>query len=686
MATASRPDFILPPLRDSLLASWKGRPVRALRLSEVEELKRAGCTAEAWEAIWVARDFELVVGTLRLVGCRFEGHVELGCFTAPGAGLYHSTVRDSSIGDDTRVFRCDWVDRCFVGAGARLESIGRIGLRGERSRFGNGLELFREDLFSRRVRVFAESKFDDVARLGGPEMSAYVRANPNGEVAGLVVAVAGDPGMSLDPMESGVMRRFVASERSDATAESEAMLPLILPPAYTRLLDSDRAFVAPGVSVRATGIVENCFLGPNVEIDGVVSLRDCTIFGTKDEPTRVLDGVVARDALIGPGCTVECQATLERSILFEHVHVGAQAIVKGSAVGANARLAGGEINDSLVGPFTMSIHHGALIAAWWPEGKGNVAYGANVGSNHTGRAPDQEIWPGEGNFFGLGCDVKFPCNLREAPYTIIASGAVLLPQKIAFPFSLLTTPTRAFSGVSPGLNELRPGWGLLHNAYGIERHEIGFRAKNRARRTGASAGVFRPEIVNAFLAARRRLEVAPEDVREVYDESAIPGLGKNVMTEEARLEGLEAYKYGRLAGASRVLLDALRNGGEPSHVAWAIRTILEEIVPDAVPRDDIPLDQEPPLPNSAECKRALEAAIAARRTWLERAREAKRRDDARGRAVFDDYDVRHVSADDDPMIRAMERELADAKQNLFVMMSKLGVKTVAQAPVRPTAR
>lgn len=37
-----------------------------------------------------------------------------------------------------------------------------------------------------------------------------------------------------------------------------------------------------------------------------------------------------------------------------------------------------------------------------PPHTGNVAYGAKVGSNHTGRAADQEAVLGEGVFFGLG--------------------------------------------------------------------------------------------------------------------------------------------------------------------------------------------------------------------------------------------------------------------------------------------
>src|SRR5438093_13263730 len=103
-------------------------------------------------------------------------------------------------------------------------------------------------------------------------------------------------------------------------------------------------------------------------------------------------------------------------------------MVTASISGPNSGVAEGEVTASLVGPFVGFHHQALLIAALWPEGKGNVAYGANVGSNHTTKAPDQEFWPGEGRFRGLGVHIKFPSALSQPPYSLIASGATTLPQ------------------------------------------------------------------------------------------------------------------------------------------------------------------------------------------------------------------------------------------------------------------
>lgn len=46
---------------------------------------------------------------------------------------------------------------------------------------------------------------------------------------------------------------------------------------------------------------------------------------------------------------------------------------------------------------------------------------------------DQEIWPGEGLFFGLSTVIKFPANYSESPFSVIGSGVTCLPQRVSPP-------------------------------------------------------------------------------------------------------------------------------------------------------------------------------------------------------------------------------------------------------------
>lgn len=580
--------------------------LRSLTEGEITRLASQGNSAEDWGRVRVTKDFR----TKSIFGSRFEGDVTLGRLvedeqSASGlpSGIYHSTLSDCVIGTGARVARCDRLSRYVISPGASIDGARRIGIRGDSTDFGNSLELFREELFSRRLRVVAELGFDWAAWIVGPESA-------EGE----------------------------ALERAHAYNRAADL--------FAAAIRSPRGFVGRGARITTAGIIENCWIGGGVEIDGAGYLRDSTIWSAPGEPTLIRDGANMHNGLVGPGCTIENACSIERSILFEHVFVGTHAVVKNSAVGPNTRLAEGETNDCLLGPYSTSIHQGLILAAWWPEGKGNIAYGSNVGSNHTGRAPDQEIFPGEGVFFGLGCNIKLPSNFREAPYTILATGIDALPQKVSFPFSVILAPDRPHEGVSPALNEIRPGWALIHNAYGLERQERQLFARNKARRTRVQPAIFRPDLLALVESALERLNSAPPSKAGLFLERNMPGLGKNFMIEEARVEAIRAYEIGLRLGAAHCLIRELarcarQEEGNSSPAIpdagltrWAGRLLKTE--------------------DPAEM---IQSALAAETEWARLIRDSKQKDAKRGRAILDDYEQRHFIGDFDPVIVAVEQDL-----------------------------
>src|SRR5947207_6024828 len=144
-------------------------------------------------------------------------------------------------------------------------------------------------------------------------------------------------------------------------------------------------------------------------------------------------------------------AVVDRSVLTEHSHAERHGKVTASIIGPNSGVGGGEVTASLVGPFVGFHHQALLIAATWPDGKGNVAAGACVGSNHTSRAPDQEFRPGEGAFFGLGVNIKYPSDFSRSPYLVVACAVTTSPQVVAFPFALIRPVSG--QGKPPGHNQ-----------------------------------------------------------------------------------------------------------------------------------------------------------------------------------------------------------------------------------------
>jgi hypothetical protein len=435
---------------------------------------------------------------------------------------------------------------------------------------------------------------------------------------------------------------------------------------YAGRFRSSTAYVGPGVQLRATPVVESCWIGEGVRIDGAGTLRNSTFLGDAEAPTFIGDGAQVHDSLVGPGTRVGDQSLVRGCYLVEAVDVGDQAIVKRSLIGPNARLGECEINDSFLGPFVTALHHSLVIAAWWPEGRGNVGYGANVGSNHTGRAPDQEIWPGEGVFFGLGCNIKLPSNFRAAPYSLIATGADTLPQRVEFPFSLISKPSTLPDEANRTLTEIQPGWSLVNNAYGLERQERNQIGRNQARRTKLMTSVFRSELAPLLEAARARLADGARDHTDFYTAQEIPGLGKSFLSEAARRKGIEAYAFGLSLIASRNLLRAI-DALEANLGSAEARSTYAQALKFAAR-----------MLGSSEPASLIKASLRIEGDWLERVIDSKSRDDRRGRQVLDDYAERHVESDSDPLIIAIRENLEQRRSGLGKMVQMIaGLETGA---------
>lgn len=250
-----------------------------------------------------------------------------------------------------------------------------------------------------------------------------------------------------------------------------------------------------------------------------------------------------------------------------------------------------QLNRPLVG-----FHHQALlIACFWPAGRGNIGYGANVGSNHTGKAPDQEFWAGEGLFIGLNTAIKYPSNFCKAPYSLIATGVTTLPQKFEFPFSLINKPRFVLPDLSPALNEVIPGWTLSDNLYMIIRGERKFLKRSAAFVSLHSHSIlqcikgtkqihfeheaFRPETVLLMIEAKNKLlmvesingtnavnAMQASTRHKIYTDKHIQGLGKNFLTEAGRQKGITVYSEFILFYAVRALWRLLQSGVSPNHV------------------------------------------------------------------------------------------------------------------------
>jgi hypothetical protein len=282
--------------------------------------------------------------------------------------------------------------------------------------------------------------------------------------------------------------------------------------------------------------ISNLFLADSNNTIIGSTLSGCVVRGTGNK----ISNSVLIDSTLSNHTIVDSFSFIENSAICEHVKISVHAKVVHSLIGSYSGVESGECVSSLVGPFVGFHHQSLLIATYWPSGRGNVGYGANVGSNHTGKAPDQELLAGEGVFFGLATIIKFPSNFLEAPYSLIASGVTCLPQKVSFPYSLINTGSLS---EHPGYNEIFPAWIISDNMFTLIRNEEKFRKRQKDdAKIVYHHEVFRPDTM-ALVKAARDILAAVLVSKPVYTDSDIPGLGKNYLKESARLKAIDTYSF-----------------------------------------------------------------------------------------------------------------------------------------------
>ncbi|MDB5311332.1 MAG: hypothetical protein JWO38_5534 [Gemmataceae bacterium] len=562
-----------------------GDPVRALREPEIRDLVAAGNTAEDWRRLRVADGFR--PGRVR--HSDFRGDVVLGRFEdvvrGPGgaalpAGVYRSTLSDCVVGHDALVRNVGLLAGYAVAGRALVSDCGRVHCEGPTA-FGNGIAIpIGPQCGGRWLRPFAEITLDLA--------TALTSQHPDPDLAGRYAGLLAE---------------------------------------YLTLAQSTRGVIGAGASVTNVAAVHNAYVGPAAEIDGATRIETGTILSSPAEPVRVRDGACVSESILQWAVEVCGPAVVDRTVLMEHSAVERFGKVCQSVIGPNSGVGGAEITASLVGPFVGCHHQSLLIAARWPGGRGNLGYGAAVGCNHTSRAPDQEAVLGEGLFIGLGTKLQYPADFSRAPYSVLASGLTLPPQKLAFPFSLVRPAAEPMPGTPPGANVLIPGWVLAENLYAVQRSALKFRSRDQARRHVLAHDVFRPDVMALVGDALRRLE-RPAAECEFYTEREIPGLGRNVLFERHRAAAVRWYADHldrvRLLQLLEAATRAAGCGAAPARVT---------------------------APEGRDAWHALNRLPGLLEAYGEAVERSKTRDEERGPHIIDDYAAAHAPTQDDPVVR-----------------------------------
>jgi Domain of unknown function (DUF4954) len=594
--------------RDNVL----GLLLRDLTREEIAVMEDRGCRADDWKQVQVAQDFDAFrVRRSHLKGrCvlgRFTGDIEVLAGIKLPAGIYDCTLIDCQVGNDCLLENVRFAANIIIDREAVLFDVGSITCSGA-ARFGAGQMIsIGPETGGRELPLWAEVTVDEAA------LVARERADTAGQVA---------------------VREAVDQ--------------------YTRIATSPVGWVRRKARVRHIERIRDAYIGVAAVIDHALELSNVTVLSSTEEPAEVSGGSAVRDSVLQHGAKVTGNGIVRGSALLEHSAVDEHASVASSVIGPNTTIAKGEVTSSLVGPFVGFHHQSLLISAYWPEGKGNIAYGAMVGSNHNGRAPDQEIWPGEGCFFGLGTAIRFPADFSQSPYSVVSMGVSTLPQKVRFPFSLITVPAEPIDesqGLVPrAYNELIPAWGLFANAYGLVRTELKFAKRDKARRHLIDYKVLRPQVMRQVREARDRLLTVTQ-TKPVYLETDIDGLGKNFLREESRLKAIEVYGRALKRYCLRVLLAEQEGNLQIPGSGELAHELARQLLP------GINFNQRMKLLLDMEKQNA------------ELVQASKSRDDERGARIIPGYAEAHVAAADDAVVASAWARV----QKTADRIAKLGV-------------
>ena len=562
--------------------------LRNLTAEEVSTLEKNGNRCEDWNRVLVEPNFD----PARVQRSVFMGDVRLpafyGTLLLPGdvsfpTGIYDSLVHNCIV-ENALVYKVSMLSNVLVRSSAVIHNVGTL-------------------VSSGKINFMIGSTMSVGNEMGGRELFVF-------------------PDITMDLVEAQLFHKA----ESDVQQSFEEQLKN-----FREEISLPFGVVGKGAVVSNTNIVRNSWIGAHARVEGAAKIRNTIILSSLEESTHIYDSVIIENSDLQMGVKVHTGAEVQRSVLMSRSKVGCKAIVKSSIVAPCCHIEEGEVNSTYMGPLTQMHHHSLLIAALWPEGCGNLGYGANVGSNHTGRMPDQEIMPGQGMFFGLGVNVKFPANYRESPFTLIASGVTTMPQRVKFPFSLIRSGDPQLMGVPARLNEILPAWNYARNAYALDRNIYKYAQRGKGAVPNSYFSLYGAETVHYAFDAYCRLQV--NQVQDVYTKEHIDGLGENFLRERVRQKALKTY-------------------GE-----YLERYVLDQMI--ALVENDASLALQPPrelrrllsgdlnrevsrvVPMPATFDELVKRYRTLEKEWFDGVAHGLDKDIARGKEIFDDYESAH---------------------------------------------
>lgn len=295
---------------------------RNLTEAEIGTLTAQGCSAEDWDNVTVAENFD----TSRIWNVRMSGRVRIGEmsgeFTLAGgvrkpSGIRNATLHNVTVGDGCRIENVkNYIANYVIADRVFIENVDCMIVDG-RSTFGNGTE----------VSVLNET--------GGREVTIHDRLSAH--------------------------EAYIAAMYRHRPALAAKMKSLVMK--YADEVASEYGHVGCDASIVDTGYIRNVRIGSFCKIRGAGRLRNGSLNSNESAPIRIGYGVMCDDFIISSGSRIDDGTTLARCFVGQSCHMGHNYSASDSLFFCNCQEENGEACAIFAGPFTVTHHKSTLLIA-----------------------------------------------------------------------------------------------------------------------------------------------------------------------------------------------------------------------------------------------------------------------------------------------------------------------------------
>lgn len=420
---------------------------RALKDSEIAQLKQQGCSSQEWNKVEVKEGFS----PDSCFSVAFSGTVKLGIFdryfeNSAGlkrpSGIFHATVHNCTVGDNVRIDGVhNYIANYDIADNVLIENVDTIYVDGVTG-FGNGVEVaVMNEKGGRSIRIFNTL---------------------NAQLAYMLV-----------------FYRY----KSTLIEQIDTMVD-----AYIENCNSDRGYIGSHTAITNSRELHNVRIGSHATINGTERLYNGSVNSTENGPVFIGTDVIADNFIINENSSITDSSIISYCFVGEAAEISKQFSAEHSLFFANFIGHHGESYSIFAGPHTATHHKSTLLISAYLSFM-NAGSGSNQ-SNHTYKlGPIHQGIMGRGSKTASDSYILWPAKIGE--FTLLLGRHTSNCDTSDIPYSMLLEGGKGVTLLVPGVN--LKSVGTIRDAD---------KWPDRDKRTGTKADIINYDLLTPYTAGK----------------------------------------------------------------------------------------------------------------------------------------------------------------------------------------